>query len=100
MPSCETIDSVDVVYTFTISSPARARIDLVGGRVEPRIQDTILSLKQDCFGEDIACNNDIFEGVYSHSFLAVDLAAGTYFIVVDAFDGLAGDYNLGLNLVD
>jgi hypothetical protein len=100
LPSCEAIDSSDVVYTFTLAAPALARIDLVGGRIEPRIQDTILALKQDCAGDDIACNNDISEGVYSHSYIEIDLSAGTYFIIVDGFDGLAGDYNLGLNLAD
>jgi hypothetical protein len=100
LPSCEAIESSDVVYTFTLAAPALARIDLVGGRIEPRIQDTILALKQDCAGDDIACNNDIREGVYPHSYIEISLAAGTYFIIVDGFDGLAGDYNLGLNLAD
>jgi len=97
-PSCEAIDSADAVYYFTISQPSHVMIDLQGGRVEPRIQDTILVLKQDCHGEDIACNNDIRDGVYSHSFIDISLDAGTYFIIVDGFDGLKGDYNLGVNI--
>jgi len=99
-PGCELIDSADVIYSFTITMPALARIDLEGGRIEPRIQDTILALRQDCEGADIACNNDISEGIYKHSFIEIELDAGIYYIIVDGFDGLTGDFNLGINLSD
>ena len=99
-PGCETLDAADVVYSFTLTMPAFAKVDLLGGRIEPRIQDTILALRSDCEGEDLACNNDIADGIYKHSYLETSLAAGTYTIIVDGFDTRTGQFTLGLNLSD
>jgi hypothetical protein len=99
-PGCESIDSADVAYSMTLTADALVKIDLLGGRVEPRIQDTILYVRDDCDAADLACNNDISEGVYMHSFLEISLTAGTYFIMVDGFDSLTGLFTLGINLSD
>jgi len=98
-PGCQSMDSLDVVYSFTLTNPADVIVDLVGSG---SFDDTVLFVKSgDCAtGTEIACNDD-FGDNYNHSQVTLtNLSAGTYYIFVDGYDGSAGDYTLALRLTD
>ena len=96
MLDCAYGDSNDVIYSFTLTSPAFVLADVVGGPNPPMSNDTALSIRLDCTaGPDLLCNDDM--EVYYHSQVNGSLAAGTYDIVIDGYDTSSpGDYNMSV----
>ncbi|MFK7987150.1 MAG: serine protease [Sandaracinaceae bacterium] len=79
----------DRAYTFTLTEAARLTAGLSG-------YDSVMHLYAGCGGEELACNDDISEDARGSRF-EVDLAAGTYTLVVDAFGSRIGSgFTLGL----
>ncbi|MCL4733666.1 MAG: pre-peptidase C-terminal domain-containing protein, partial [Candidatus Omnitrophica bacterium] len=86
----------DLVYSFTLGSPASLSIDTSGSAF-----DTVLSLWGACdsghLTNEIACNDD-FDGVASRLDM-YQLPAGTYFILLDGFDtSQSGNFLLTLSI--
>ncbi len=83
-----TSDGPDVVYRFTLAAREIVYLDTFGSDY-----DTILSIRDGCAGTEVVggCDDDAcgFE-----SQIAMELAAGTYYVVVDGWDGDAGDFFL------
>jgi hypothetical protein len=98
LPRCQTNDSADVYYSFTLTAPARVTVDLMGAEAAPGLTDTVLSLASACTGPDLACNDDM--GGLFHSRITGVLAAGTYYVIVDGYSSAVGDYTLGLLFAD
>ena len=98
--SCVEESSWDVVYTFTLTIDTFVRIDLIGGRFEPRLTDTVLALRQECDGFDLLCNDDFIPSIWWHSRVEAMLAAGAYTIIVDGYDWAEGTFVLGMALSD
>jgi len=98
-PSCMGTGTPDKLYSFTLTAPAFVTVDVMGGPDAPLHTDTGLSVRIDCdAGPDILCNDD-WDAFY-HSRVFASLAAGTYHIVIDGYDGIAGDYTLSVVLAD
>lgn len=97
-PACSPNDSADVVYFIDIQNSSHVILDLMGGRVAPRLQDTVIAIRAECTSTDLACNNDAVEGIYYHSRIETDLAPGRYYIIVDGFDTTVGRFTLGVHL--
>lgn len=78
----------DVALQFTAPEAGRYEISTEGSRF-----DTVLSVRRDCGGAEIACNDDARPGMGTTSALTVELeACETVIIVVDGFsEGEAGD---------
>lgn len=83
-PSCMARDGGrDVAFQFTAPETGRYDISTVGSSF-----DTVLSVRRDCGGAEIACNDDAERGRETGSSLTVDLAAcETVILVVDGFSG-------------
>lgn len=82
----------DKLYEFVIDRPSLVRVRLRGSH------DTVLSIRAGC-GDDtteIACNDDA-ENDGTNSAISVELPAGTYTIVADAFGSDArGNFQLSV----
>lgn len=83
--------SPDVVYTFTVDSDTRVRVDLCGSSYDTKtyIYDQDLNL--------LGCNDDYYTdpvcGVYVSLLEGVVVSAGQrYYVVVDGYGGDAGEY--------
>jgi hypothetical protein len=96
MLDCAYGDSNDVVYSFTLTSPAFVLVDVVGGPNPPMSNDTAISIRLDCAaGPDLLCNDDMES--YYHSQVYGSFTAGTYSIIIDGYDATSpGDYNLSV----
>ncbi len=85
----------DLWYSFTLDADAIVTIETldVGG-----ISDTVLGLFNSCDGAEVACNDDGGSGLLSR-IDSVGLTAGTYYIIVDAWNsGQAGDFSLSITV--
>jgi hypothetical protein len=82
----------DAWFVVTLTSSTTLALDTTGSDY-----DTVLHIKDgSCTGPEVACDDD--SGPGSASRLDVTLAAGTYYIVVDAFSTWAtGDYVLNVS---
>lgn len=69
----------DRVYTLTLDARSRVTITAAG-------DDPVLYLRSGCTGAELACNDDIDDEDRSAR-LDETLAAGTYVLFVDAYDG-------------
>lgn len=82
----------DQLYTFTLPGPRRVRVR------EQSEFDALLSLLSDCAGSELQCSDDAPNG---HANLSAELAAGTYYVVIDGYvRGDGGDYVLSLEEVE
>ena len=79
----------DVVYSFTLAASEIVYFDTFGSAF-----DTQISVRSGCPGAEVAggCGDDC--GASLQSQLAMELAAGTYYVIVDGFGGESGDYTL------
>jgi hypothetical protein len=80
----------DRVFTLTLDAPARVTITARGG-------DPVLYVRSGCTGPELACNDDVSDADRSAR-VARDLAAGTYAVFVDAYDGATADVTLELTI--
>ncbi|MCS6799169.1 MAG: hypothetical protein NZ898_11695 [Myxococcota bacterium] len=90
-PACRESDSSDAIYTWTAPSAGNYAFSLVGSDY-----DTVLDVLENCpAGLSLACNDD---HVDLQSVVRVDLTAGQrVHVVVDGYDGQAGNYRLGIH---
>jgi hypothetical protein len=90
------LGSPERTFTWTPDRSGTAVIDTCG----PRTYDPILSLRAgSCGGEEIACNDDDDGECGLGSRIVVPVVAGeTYVIVVDGYDGDAGQFTLQVAL--
>ncbi len=73
----------DIAFQFTAPDAGRYDISTVGSSF-----DTVLSVRRDCGGAEIVCNDDARPGMETGSSLTVELAAcETVILVVDGFSG-------------
>ncbi len=96
MPSCiGTLGGADVFYTFTLAAQSVVYLDTVDGRA----WDTVLQVRSGtCTGTSVGCNNNDCSTLRSRYYGV--LAAGTYFVVVDAPDAASrGDFTLFAQIV-
>jgi hypothetical protein len=78
----------DHLYAFALEGPRRVRVR------EQSEFDALLSLHADCAGGELACSDDAPNG---HASLSAELAAGSYYLVVDSsLRGEGGDYVLAM----
>jgi hypothetical protein len=78
----------DRIYTFSLAGARRVRVR------EQSDFDALLSLRSDCDGAELACSDDAPNG---HASLSAELAAGTYYLIVDGYvRGDGGDYVLAM----
>jgi MYXO-CTERM domain-containing protein len=93
-PGCQANDSNDRVYAFTLDVASELDAVVVGS--EGALFDTVLSLRTACAddGSELTCNDDINYPDNPGSQITVDLEPGTYYLVVDAFNGGVGQYDL------
>ncbi len=83
-------DGPERVYTFTLEASAS---------LEARVEglDSVLYLRESsCGGEELACNDDVDPDTDRGSRIRAGLLPGTYFLLVDAYDGDVGPYTLTL----
>jgi hypothetical protein len=83
----------DAWYTFTLTAPTQVSADLCAGAYN---FDTLLGIFNTSL--DMVASNDDACGILQSS-LSCCLEAGTYYVVVDGFGGMAGTYtlNVGFN---
>ena len=88
--TCAQYDSVEIEFAWTAPNTASYQIDTFGSTYDT----ALLILDEDCYGEQLACNDDFSE---LQSAVLVDLAAGqTIMVAVDGFGGAKGDYVLNI----
>lgn len=95
-PGCNSANSGDAWFRFTLSSPATLRATTEGSSF-----DTVLAIL-DSTGRPIACNDD-YAGLGRQSRLDSPLPAGTYYAVVDGRGrsrnrGSCGSYRLRIGV--
>jgi len=91
VPDCQGNSSApDVVYTFTIPQAIHLSVQTDG------LFDSVLYLRDDCAAADLFCNDDGGPGL--GSLLEADLAAGTYYLIVDAYTTNSGAYTLTIDV--
>jgi len=78
-------DGQDVWFTFTLTATTTVTLETYGSTY-----DTVLYILQgSCTGAEVACDDD--GGVSLDSYISTSLAAGTYYLVLDAY----GSYDYG-----
>jgi hypothetical protein len=89
------LPSPEDVYTLELDADASVHLDTAGSDF-----DTILYLRSDCESidpsDEVACNDDaaLAGPMQRWSSLDMQLTAGTYFVFVDGFNGVRGNYVL------
>jgi len=86
--SCSYNDTADVWHSYTPNSPGLVTISLGGSTF-----DTTLAVFDPCSRMELACNDDICDGLQSEIMMNVT-DANTYLIRIAGYDGDAGDYTL------
>lgn len=90
---CANGGSVDRVIRWVAPADGTYRFDTVGSNY-----DTALAIYENCVSWEIACNDDVGNGVYA-SRIVLDVEAGdTLLIAVNGYQGSVGDYVLNVNL--
>ena len=99
-PSCPDgrVDSVDAVYSFTLTRPARVAIDLRGGTGVGLLPKPFLSLALACGEPDVRCGQ--YYDVPDHARIEGIFSARTWVVYVDAYAGATGSYTLGFDFAD
>jgi len=93
--SCGNAGGADVVYRFTLSATQVVLVDTSGS-----FYDTAVSIRDSSFAEVTSgCDDDTGVNVDASSRLSRTLAAGTYYIVVDAKTGTASGSTGAFNLL-
>jgi len=96
-PSCSSLDSTDVTYSFTAASDGPV---IVSTDHEGTEYDTVLHVREHCIdpATEVACNDDIeSRRGSSQSELYFDAVAGeSYSIIVDGWGGDSGLFELSL----
>ena len=82
----------DRVYSFTLDTPGRLIARTAGF-------DTVMYLRAACGGLELGCNDDIDRDTDRGSRLDERLAAGTYYLFVDAYDADVAAFTLDLTFV-
>ena len=95
-PSCSDGDDNDVVVQFTAPSDGIYELNTLGSDF-----DTVLSVRDGCDGEELACDDDISStGGVLVSRLGLQLDEGeTVLAIVDGFN-MAGEFELSIDLHD
>lgn len=87
----------DVGYRLEIAEPSRVRLTLSSD------YDGALAIRSDCLREStvLACNDDFGEGEEGtrHSQIVAQLQPGTYTVIVDGYEGEAGNFRLNATVV-
>lgn len=85
----------DAVFRFTLTQRRRVQLSLYADYTQ---FDSVLSLFRTSISgaNRVTCNDDAL-GVTTRSAITIDLDPGTYYVVVDGWDGYRGDYELLLN---
>jgi hypothetical protein len=78
----------DVVYSFTLSSAGDVFIGVQSSDMDP-----VIYLSTTC-GSSTWCNDDAYSGVLSSALIQDNLAAGTYYLVVDGLGGSTGTFTI------
>jgi large repetitive protein len=95
-PSCSSSTSgPDKVYVLTVPGALDSlELDTIGSTL-----DTVLYVKEEiCTNPDIGCNDEGPTGPFGTSELSfTDLDAGSYMIIVDGWNGAAGNYTLNVH---
>ncbi len=88
--SCVGGNSPEQVYRLAVSQRGQLSVRL------DSTYDGALYLLQTCDqgGHELACNDDATSNDRTHSALDVTVDPGTYFIVVDGYQGASGEYDL------
>ncbi|AKF09504.1 hypothetical protein [Sandaracinus amylolyticus] len=81
--------AADAVFRFTLTSEQTVMIETL----EPLGYDTVLSLRNSTFGE-VQCVDDV--GGSRRSQITRTLAAGTYYILLEGWNGGAGTYAMNV----
>ena len=76
----------ELVYAFTLTDAARVELTTAG-------YDTVLSLREDCMGSAIECNDD-YTGIGGPSQIIAELSAGSYYVIVDSYSTSGGSFSL------
>jgi cysteine-rich repeat protein len=83
----------DLTYRWTAPFSGVFSIDTYGSGSEGRRFDTLLSVRSDCVGPELACNNDAGSTVVSQ--VTVSLTVGQAVVItVDGFSGAFGPFQL------
>lgn len=80
----------DRVFSLTLDMPARVTLTARGG-------DPVLYVRTGCAGPELACNDDIASSDRGAR-VERNLAAGTYAVFVDAYDGATDDVTLEVTI--
>ena len=86
--SCSYNDTADVWHSYAPNNPGLVTISLAGSTF-----DTTLAVFDGCEGTELACNDDMCDGLQSEIMMTVT-DASTYLIRVAGYYGEAGDYTL------
>lgn len=90
---CANGGSVGRVLTWVAPADGTYRFDTVGSNY-----DTSLAIYENCVSWEIACNDDVAEGLLD-SRLVLDVAAGDMLLLsVNGYVGTSGDWVLNINL--
>jgi hypothetical protein len=87
--SCGGSSGPDRLYRMTLSSASDVFITAFSA-----VFDTVLYLSPTCGSSSTGCNNNAYTGVTSSALTLNNLAAGTYYIVVDSAAPTAGAFSL------
>jgi len=84
----------DAWFSFTTGTTATITLTTAGS-----VYDTVLYVRQGtCTGTEVGCNDDVASGDTTSRVVLTSLAAGTYYIVVDAYRGTnVGTYVLNVS---
>jgi hypothetical protein len=83
-------DAADVALVWTALVGGTYTFDTLGSSY-----DTVLSVREDCVGPELACNDDTF---MLTSQVVLDLVAGqSVLVVIDGYGNSAGNYELNIN---
>ena len=90
-PVCSSPDAVDVTYKWTVPESGEYRFDTYGSSY-----DTIINLFNACGGDDNGCYDDT-----PSEAIAGEVTGGyTFYIMIDGYDGAAGQYALNITRLD
>ncbi len=83
------LDGPEAMFRIDLGSDSVVYLDTMGSDY-----DTVVSIFDGCPGAEVvgACNEDACAGTQSQ--LALELAAGTYYVLVDGSNGATGNYRL------
>lgn len=92
--SCAPGESPERIYSFTLSGMTRVDASVSGF-------DTVLYLRRTCNdsapANELACNDESDPPGDNGSRVVAELAAGTYYLIVDGYDGDSGAYQLSVS---